>query len=135
MRQSVEERRELKALRAENAALRAEKTHSKSQVSASRFLQTSTQTPMSASHKIVTRVPDDEGVSIQDFLKLRTIEFRGEEGEDLQEFIKEIEKMTHRLTCSEARVIELVGITMKSNAWEWYKRNVEDRLYKSNSPT
>ena len=47
-------------------------------------------------------MPDDEGVSIQDFLKLSTPKFRGEEGEDLQEFLAEIEKMTHRLTCSEA---------------------------------
>ena len=74
-------------------------------------------------------------IIIQDFLKLKTPKFRGEEGEDPQEFLEETEKMTHRLTCSEARVIELVGITMKSNVWEWYKRNVEDRLYRSNSPT
>ena len=80
-------------------------------------------------------MPDDEGVSIQDFLKLRTPEFRGEEGEDPQEFLEKTEKMTRRLTCSEARVIELIGINMKSNAWKWYKKNIEDRLYKFNSPT
>ena len=57
---------------------------------------------MSAPRKIVIRVSDYEGVSIQDFLKLKTLEFRGKEGEDLQEFLEEIEKMTHRPTCSEA---------------------------------
>ena len=107
---------ELEALQAENAALRVEKIHSKSQVFTSRSPQTSTQTPMSAPCKIVTRVPDDEGVSIQDFLKLRTPKFRGEEGVDPQEFLEETEKMTHRLTYSEAQVIELVRVTMKCNA-------------------
>ena len=131
----MEEQRELEALRAENATLRAERARSKTQVSASRSPQTSAQTPISAPRKMITRVPDDEGVSIQDFLKLRTPEFRGEEGEDPQEFLEETEKMTRRLTCSETRVIELIGINLKSNAWEWYKRTIEDRLYKSNSPT
>ena len=115
-RLSVEERRELEALRAENATLRAERARSKTQVSASRSPQTSTQTPISIPRKMVTRVPEDEGVSIHDFLKLRTPKFRGEEGEDPQEFLEKIEKMTHRLTCSEAWVIELIGINLKSNA-------------------
>ena len=112
----MDEQRELEALRVENAILRAERAHSKTQVFASKSSQASTQTPISIPHKIVTRASDDEGVSIQDFLKLRTPEFRGEEGEDPQEFIEETEKMTHRLTYSEARVIELIGINMKNNA-------------------
>ena len=41
-RLSVEERRELEALRAENATLRVERAHSKTQVSASKSPQTST---------------------------------------------------------------------------------------------
>ena len=101
-RLSVDEQREFEALWAENVALRVERAHSKSQVFVSKSFQASTQTPILASHKIVTRVPDDEGVSIQDFLKLRTPEFRGEEGEDSQEFLEEIEKITYRLTCLEA---------------------------------
>ena len=112
----MDERRELKTLWAQNAAFRVERAYSKSQVSTSKSPQASTQTLISAPRKIVTRVPDDEGVSIQDFLKLKTPEFRGQEGEDLQEFLEETEKMTHKLTCSEAQVIELVGVTMKSNA-------------------
>ena len=62
------------------------------------------------------RMLDDEGVSIQDFLRLKTSKFRGEEGDGLQEFLEEIEKMVCRLPYSDARAIELVGITMKSNA-------------------
>ena len=80
-------------------------------------------------------MPDDEGLSVQDFLKLKTPNFRGEEGEDPQEFLEETEKMIQRLTCSEAQVIELVEITMKGNAWEWYKRSIQNKLYTSNSPT
>ena len=78
----MDERRELGALRIKNVILRAEWAHSKTQVFASKSLQASTQTPISAPHNIVTRVPDDEEVSIQNFLKLRTPEFRGEEEED-----------------------------------------------------
>ena len=81
-RLSVDERRELEVLWAESVAFRVKRAHSKSQVSTSKSLQASTQTPISAPCKIVTRVPDDEGVSIQDFLKLRSLEFRGEEGDD-----------------------------------------------------
>ena len=134
-RLSVEERRELEALWAENATLRAERARSKTQVSVSRSPQTSAQTPISAPRKMIARVPDDEGVSIQDFLKLRTPEFRGEEGEDPQEFLEETEKMTRRLTCSETQVIELIGINMKSNAWDWYQRPIEDQLYQRHPPT
>ena len=101
-RLSVDERRELEALRAENTTLRVERTHSKTQVSVSKTPQASTQTLISTPRKIVTRVPDDEGVSIQDFLKLRTLDFRGEKGEDPQKFLEETKKMTHILTCSKA---------------------------------
>ena len=131
----MDERRKLEALRTEVSTYREERAYSKSHVPTSVTPQVSTQTPTLAPRKIVTRMPDDDGVSDQDFLKLKTLDFRGIEGEDLQEFLKEIEKMTQRLTCSEARVIELVGITMKGNAWEWYKRSIQARLYTSNSPT
>ena len=134
-RLSVDERRKLEALWVGTVAYRAERAHSKSHVSTSVIPQASTQTPLLTPHKIVTRVPDDDGVSVQDFLKLKTPNFRGEEGEDLQEFLEEIDKMIQRLTYSEARVIELVGITMKGNAWEWYKKSIQDRLYTSNSLT
>ena len=102
IRLSVDEWREHEVLLAKNAAFRAERAYSKSQVSVSKSSQAYTQTPTLAPRKIVTRVPDDEGVSIQDFLKLKTPDFRGEEGEDPQEFLEGTEKMTRRLTWSEA---------------------------------
>ena len=40
-----------------------------------------------------------------------------------------------RLSCSDARVIELVGMKMKNNAWDWFKRHIEDQLYGGNPPT
>ena len=123
----MDERRELEVLQTENATFRVERAHSRSQVFAS--------VPTLAPRKIVTRVSDDEGVMVQDFLKLKTPDFRGEEGEDPQEFLEETKKMTQRLTYSMARAIELVGITMKDNAWEWYQRSIEDRLYNSDLPT
>src|SRR5262249_12465127 len=68
----------------------------------------------------VARKVLDDGVTIQDFLKLQTPEFRGDKGEDPQEFLEETEKMIIRLTCSNARVIELVGIKLKANVWNWF---------------
>src|SRR5262249_34648972 len=31
--------------------------------------------------------------------------------------------------------IELIGIKMEGNAWDWFQRNVEDQLYGENPPT
>ena len=56
---------------------------------------------------------DDEGVSMQEFLKPKTIELKGEEGDDPQEFLEETKKMTKFLSCLDARGIELVRIKMK----------------------
>ena len=68
------------------------------------------------SKKIIRRRLDEERMSLQDFLRLKTPEFRKERGEDSQEFLKEIEKIVKRLSCSDARAIELVGMVMKENA-------------------
>ena len=43
--------------------------------------------------------------------------------------------MVRRLPWSDARVIELVGIMMKKNAWEWFQRHIEDQIYSDNSPS
>ena len=40
-----------------------------------------------------------------------------------------------RLSCSDARVIELVGMKMKNNAWDWFQRHIEDQLYGGKPPT
>src|SRR5262249_30801423 len=43
--------------------------------------------------------------------------------------------MIIRLTCSDARVIELVGIKLRGNAWSWFQRSVGNRLYGNDPPT
>ena len=142
-RLSADEWRELEALRVENEALRAERARSRTPMSVSVHppappavpAPSSVQAPIETLRRIATRIAIDESVSVQDFLRLKTPRFSGEEGEDPQKFLKETEKMVRRLSCSEARIIELVGITMKDNAWEWYQRSIEERLYTFNSPT
>ena len=64
------------------------------------------------------RMIAEEGISVQEFLKFKTPEFKGEEGEDPQEFIDETEKIIKRLHCSDARVIKLMGLKLKKNAWD-----------------
>ena len=120
----MDERRELEALRIENEARRAERAHSRTQVSVSVHppappivpAPAPVQAPIETLRRIATRTAVDESVSVQDFLRLKTPGFSGEEGEDPQKFLEETEKMVHRLSCSEAWVIELVGIIMKDNA-------------------
>src|SRR5262249_40507842 len=48
---------------------------------------------------------DEGGVSMFDFLKLGLPEFKGEIGEEPQDFIKQVDKVIRRLPCSDARAI------------------------------
>ena len=64
-------------------------------------------------------------VSLREFLTYNTLEFTGEDGEDPQRFLRETEKVIKRLPCSDAKAIELVGMKLKDNAWDWYEQNVE----------
>src|SRR5262249_47642014 len=84
---------------------------------------------------LASRTQDDEGVSITDFLKLQTPKFSGDRNEDPQDFMDETEKMVQTLTCSDTRIITLVGIKLKKNAWDWFRRNVQEQLYGENPPT
>ena len=137
IRQRVEEMRkeekdqEIEMLRQEIQRLRKKVARSKSQT----FSTTSPIPTATMSKKIIKRRLDEEGISLQDFLRLKTPEFRRERGEDPQEFLEEIEKIVKRLPCSDARAIELVGMVMKGNAWDWYHRNIEDQVYSSSPPT
>ena len=124
-------REEMRELRAENQALRKEMAMEVSQTSS----PVPPPPPATTSKKIIRRRLNDEGVSVYEFLKLKIPEFRGEEGDDPQEFLEETEKMTKILSCSDARIIELVGIKMKKIAWEWFQRDIEDKLYNENPPT
>ena len=125
------ERMEMEALRARNQALEEEIARGKAQAS----VTSPPQPPATVPRRMAMGTVPDEGVSIQDFLRLKTPEFGGEEGEDPQEFLEETEKMVRRLPYSDARAIELVGITMKGNAWDWYQRHIEDKLYQGHPPT
>ena len=66
--------------------------------------------------RVMRRRLDEKGISLQDFLRLKTPEFRGESGEDPQEFLEEIEKVIKRLPCFDVRAIELVRMVIKGNA-------------------
>ena len=93
---SADEWRELEALRLENEALRAERACSRTQVSASVHppapptvpAPVPVQAPVETLRRIATRTPVDESVSVQDFLRLKTLGFSGEEGEDPQKFLE-----------------------------------------------
>lgn len=135
--QRVEEQDELRdrdqrieRLMAENRALREAITKGKYPAPS----VASTPPPVPMPRSLARRTLDDEGITVQDFLRLRTPEFKGEEGEDPQRFLEETEKMVRRLPCSDARAIELVGLTLKGDAWDWYQRHVEERLYTENPP-
>ena len=94
-RLSADEWRELEALRVENEALRAERARSRTQVSVSVHplapptvpAPVPVQAPVETLRRIATRTPVDESVSVQDFLRLKTPGFSGEEGEDPQKFL------------------------------------------------
>ena len=58
----------------------------------------------------------------------------GEDGEDPQGFLREIEKVINRLPCSDAKAIKLVGMKLKDNAWDWYEQNIEGQLQSENPP-
>ena len=85
--------------------------------------------------RVARRMLDEEGLSLQEFFRFKTPEYNGEEGDDPQYFLEETEKVVRRLSCSDARVIELVGMKMKNNAWYWFYRHIEDQLYGGNPPT
>jgi len=84
---------------------------------------------------LARRTQDDEGVSITDFLKLQTPEFSGDRNEDPKDFIDDTEKMVQTLTCSDTWIITLVGIKLKKNAWDWFRRNIQEQLYGENPLT
>ena len=72
----------MEKLRVENRRLREEIVRGKSQASSA----TSPVPVAPIPERVVRRRLDEEGISLQDFLRLKTPEFRKERGEDLQEF-------------------------------------------------
>ena len=112
-------RQEIQELRAENRALRREVDQVRQQVP---FLvppapaPAPPQPPTQVPRRVARRMLDEEGLSLQEFLRFKTPEYHGEEGDDPQYFLEETEKVVRRLSCSVARVIKLVGMKMKNNA-------------------
>ena len=89
-------REEMEELRNENHTLREE-------VARGKRAATFAPPPQTFAMKRMTRRNlDEEGVTLNDFLKLKTPEYSGEEGDDPQDFLEETEKMVSRLTCSDA---------------------------------
>ena len=93
------------------------------------------QPPAQVPRRVARRMLDEEGLSLQEFLRFKTQEYHGEEGDDPQYFLEQTEKVVRRLSCSDARVIEVVGMKMKNNGWDWFQRHIEDQLYGGNPPT
>src|SRR5262249_2150034 len=81
--------------------------------------------------RVARRISNDERVLVHDFFKVKMPKLKGEEKDDSQEFLEEIEKMIKRLLCSDAKVI----VRMKRNVWDWFQRNIKDQLYGTNPPT
>ena len=69
---------EMERLREENRRLREEIVKEKSQASSA----TSPTPVVPVPKRVVRKRLDEEGISLQDFLRLKTLEFRGERGED-----------------------------------------------------
>ena len=131
-------RQEIQELRAENRALRREVDQVRQQVPfpvPTAPASAPPQPPARVPRRVARRMLDEEGLSLQEFLRFKTPEYHGEEGDDPQYFLEETEKVVRRLSCSDARVIELVGMKMKNNAWDWFQRHIEDQLYGGNPPT
>ena len=103
---------EMERLRSENIRLREAEARRRSRSS-------STAGPVApvAEPRVATRKRSREHtVSLREFLTYNTPKFKGEDGEDPQEFLRETEKVIKRLPCSDAKAIELVGMKLKDNA-------------------
>ena len=77
--------------------------------------------PVAETRAAVRERPREHTVSLRESLTYNTPKFMGEDGEDPQGFLRETEKVIRRLPCSDAKAIELVGMKLKDNAWDWYE--------------
>ena len=113
----LEKDREIERLRLEIRRLHAEGVESRPQSSSIAF----SAVPAVEQRAPVEERAEESKVSLKEFLRYDTPEFKGEEGEDPQGFLRETEKVMRRLPCTKTRAIELVGMKMKDNAWDWYE--------------
>ena len=98
-------------MRLEIQRLHAERARGRPQSSSIDF----STTPAAEQRVAVGERIEESKVSLKEFLRYDTSKFKGEEGEDPQGFLREIEKVMRRLPCTETRAIELVGMKMKDN--------------------
>ena len=110
----TEKDREIERLRLEIRRHRAEGIGSRPQSSSTAFPAV----PAAEQRAAVRERAERSKVSLREFLRYDTPKFKGEEGEDLQGFLRETEKVIRRLPCTETRAIELVGMKMKETAWD-----------------
>ena len=123
--------RKVERLRSKNQRLQEVEARGRSWSSFTAFLAA----PIAEPRATARGRSEESTVSLREFLRYNTLEFTGEDGEDPQGFLREIEKVIKRLPCSDAKAIELVGMKLKDNAWEWYEQNIEGQLQSENPPT
>ena len=85
-------RQEIKELRAENRALRREVDQVRQQVPfpvPPAPAPAPPQPPAQVPRRVARRMLDEEGLSLQEFLRFKTPEYHGEEGDDPQYFLEE----------------------------------------------
>ena len=116
--------REIERLRSKNRRLREAETRGRSRSSSTAFPAA----PVVAQRVAAKERPEEGIVSLLEFLRYNTLKFMGEDGEDPQGFLREIDKVIKRLPCTDAKAINLVGMKLKDNAWDWYEQNIEGQL-------
>ena len=103
---------EVEKLRSENRRFREAEARRRSQSSS-----TATLVALIVEPRVAAREKSRKHtVSLWEFLTYNTPKFMGKDGEDPQRFLREIEKVIKRLSCSDAKAIELVGMKLKDNA-------------------
>ena len=122
---------EIERLRSENRRLQKAEARRRSWSTSTAYPTTPIAEPRAAARKRSR----EHTYSLREFLTYNTPKFTGEDGEDPQGFLRETEKVVKRLPCSDAKAIELVGMKLKDNAWDWYEHNIEGQLQNENPPT
>ena len=77
----------------------------------------------------VHRVIPEGGVSIGEFMRFKLPTFSGEYGVDPSDFIEKVDKVVRTLSCSEARIIELVGLLLEVDAATWFTDHIDANIH------
>ena len=101
-------------MRSENRRLREVEARGRSRSSSTAYPAA----PIAEARAAARGRSEESTVSLKKFLRYNTPKFTGEDGEDPQKFLREIEKVIKRLPYSDAKPIELLGMKLKDNAWD-----------------